>query len=239
MALPISLSQASLAATLLGSACGTYHALTPPNPSEHKAPATGDSIRGLYLTSKHTTRAIFAPLGLLALHASSLALLYPDLPTFLLRNGAENGFNADLITWSTSTAIPLAMILCVGVPLRLVPYASLGKNFTFALREPDQLKTTGIYRYVQHPSYTGIFILMGANVVLLGRMDGVLSCWVPPEWYTAFAFWSWALSPVVISAVLYGIWTRVREEEDMLKGAFKQDWENWHARTARFIPFVL
>ncbi|SPJ87088.1 uncharacterized protein FTOL_12113 [Fusarium torulosum] len=239
MAFPTSLSQASLAATILASTYGTYLALSPPNPSEHAEPPTGDSVRRLFLTNKHSTKVVLAPLGLLALHTANLSLRYPDIPASVIRNGAENGLNTDLITWSAATAIPLALIVCAGVPLRLVPYASLGKNFTFALKEPDRLKTTGIYQYVQHPSYTGMVILMISNVALLARLDGAISCWVPPEWYGTFCSWIWGLIPFGASLVSYAIWTRVRQEEVMLKRAFGQEWDKWHARTARFIPFVL
>src|SRR5579859_7068708 len=183
MALSTSPSQASLATTMLASAIGTYIALSPPNPVPTSMPSTGDLIRRLNLTHKHTTKAVLAPLGLLALHTSSLTLLHPNNPSSILRHGAENGLNTDLITWSAATSIPLALILCAGIPLRLVSYTSLGKNFTFALSEPDRLTNTGIYRYVQHPSYTGLVVIMICNATLLFRMDGALSCWIPPQWY--------------------------------------------------------
>lgn len=239
MPLSISLSQASLAATILASTIGTYIALSPPpNPGAKSLPSTGDSIRWLNLTNKHTTKVVLAPLGLVALHTSSLTYLHPNIPSSILRHGAENGLNTDLITWSAATSIPLALILCAGVPLRLVSYAELGKNFTFALTEPDRLTTTGIYRYVQHPSYTGLMVLMACNVALLGRMDGVLSCWIPPRWYQAFRALEWALAPVGLSVFMFGVWTRVRQEERMLRAEFDVEWDSWHATTPRFIPWV-
>lgn len=239
MAFPISLSQASLATVILGSIYGNYIALSPPNPSDHVAPPTGDSVRGLFLTKKHTTKVALAPWGLLALQSAGLSLRYPNMPASLIRHGAENGLNTDLITWSKATVIPLALIFCAGIPLRLVPYASLGKDFTFALRKPDRLKTTGIYKYVQHPSYTGLLILMVSNAALLGRVDGPISCWVPPGFYNTLRSWMIGLLAPTVSLIMYAVWKRVREEERMLKGAFGKEWENWHARTARFIPFII
>jgi protein-S-isoprenylcysteine O-methyltransferase Ste14 len=32
---------------------------------------------------------------------------------------------------------------------------------------------------------------------------------------------------------------RVRDEEKMLKEKFGKEWENWHSRTARFIPWIV
>jgi protein-S-isoprenylcysteine O-methyltransferase Ste14 len=218
------------------STVGTYIALSPPNPATQSVPATGDSIR--LFTHRHTTKIAVAPLGILALHASSLAYSYPSIPAALLRHGADNGLNPHLVTWSAATSIPLALILCAGIPLRLASYASLGRNFTFALAEPDRLTTTGLYRYVQHPSYTGLLVLIVCNVTLLCRTDGALSCWAPPPWYRVLRLAEWVLAPVGLAAVLFAVWTRVREEERMLRAEFGTEWESWHARTARFIPWL-
>lgn len=237
MAIPFSLPQASLAATILTSTAGTYVALSPPNPATttQAVPATGDSAR--IFAHRHAAKIAVAPLGALALHASALAYFYPSFPAALLRHGAENGLDPRLVTWSAAaTTVPLALILCVGIPLRLASYASLGTNFTFALAEPDRLTTTGLYRYVQHPSYTGLVVLIVCNVALLCRTDGALSCWAPPSWYRVLRLAEFVLAPVGLAAVLFAVCTRVREEERMLRAEFGTEWESWHARTARFIP---
>ncbi|KAI1388175.1 uncharacterized protein F4822DRAFT_402000, partial [Hypoxylon trugodes] len=200
MAFSVSLSQTSLAAAVLASSVGTYAALSPPNISTKPIPLTGDTMRWLNLTEKSTLSATFAPLGFLALHTSSLAFTYPNIPSYLLRHGAANGLNPDMITWSPATTIPLALILCAGIPLRLISYGSLGKNFTFALAEPDGLNTSGIYRYVQHPSYTGIMILVACNLGFFMRTDGALGCWVPPAWYGFLRTLEWTvLGPLTLS----------------------------------------
>lgn len=234
----ISIQQGSLTAAILTSTIGSYIALSPPNPSAPSGPASGDLIRKLNLTGKFTTAITLAPLGLLALHTSCLSYLYPNIPSSILRHGVANGLNIDLITWSAATSIPLSLILCAGIPLRLISYASLGKNFTFALQEPDRLVTTGIYHYVQHPSYPGIMIIILSNAALLVRMDGVLSCWIPPRWYHSLTIAYWTLAPVGLGVFMFGIWTRVRQEERMLRAEFGLEWENWHANTARFIPWI-
>ncbi|KAI1770545.1 hypothetical protein F4818DRAFT_259309 [Hypoxylon cercidicola] len=239
MPFSISLSQTSLAIAILASTMGTYIALSPPNPSTKPIPSTGDLMRRLNLTNKHFTKFALTPLGFLALQASSLACFYPNIPQLIIRNGTANGLNPDLITWSRATSIPLALVFCVGIPLRLVSYASLGKNFTFALAEPDTLKTTGIYHYVQHPSYTGVMVLVACNMALLGRMDGALTCWIPPVWYKALRTLELALLiPAGLSLSIFGVWTRVRQEERMLRARFGAEWESWHARTPRFIPWI-
>ncbi|KAI1147921.1 hypothetical protein F4825DRAFT_435798 [Nemania diffusa] len=229
--------QATLAATALASTIGSYLALSPPNPNPEAASPVGDLLTRLNLTHKHVNKVCMAPIGLLALHTVSLAYFHPDIPAFVLRHGAENGLSARLITWSPATAVPLALVLCVGIPLRLGPYATLGKNFTFALAEPDRLTTSGIYRYVQHPSYTGLVTLILCNVSLVGRSDGALSCWCPPRLFPYLRIAEWVLAPVGVLALLFVVWTRVRQEERMLRAKFGTEWEEWHARTPRFIPW--
>jgi protein-S-isoprenylcysteine O-methyltransferase Ste14 len=236
--MPPSIYQGSLSATILVSTIGTYIALTPPNSSPIIIPSTDDLIRSLKITNTLTINILLGPLALLAIHTSALAYFYPKVPSYLLRHGRENSLNTKLITWSAATSIPLALIFCVGVPLRLVPYASLGKNFTFELTKPDHLMTTGIYHYVQHPSYTGLVIVGICNIALLGRTDGVLSCWSPPRWYRALRRLFWTLAPVGLAIFMFGVWKRVIQEEQMLHAEFGREWESWHAVTARFIPWI-
>ncbi|KXL49475.1 hypothetical protein M433DRAFT_147419 [Acidomyces richmondensis BFW] len=155
-------SQVSFAGTIVASAVGTYIALSPPNPNSESTVSTDDLIHSLQLTSKHITKiAVFPP------------CLLPNIPSLILRHGAQNSLDIRLIKSSSATAVPLLLILGAGIPLRLISYAFLGKIFTFALAEPDHLATTGIYQYVQHPSYTGLIIFIICNALLLGRPDGV------------------------------------------------------------------
>ncbi|KAF9875407.1 prenyl cysteine carboxyl [Colletotrichum karsti] len=243
----MTLSQTSLAAAYLASTVGAYVAITPPNPMPSEKPNASkdpkhapirDSIHILNITHNHINKFVTFPLGLLSLHAAALAYTYPNIPPAILRHGAQNGLNPSLVTWSASTAVPFALIFLAGVPLRLIPFRSLGKNFTFALTKPSGLKTTGIYRYVQHPSYTGVVILVLCNLMLYARMDGVMSCWVSPERHRALQ--GMELISLAVGGCMFfaGVWTRVTEEEKMLRGEFGEKWERWHAKTARFVPWV-
>ncbi|KAI1267127.1 hypothetical protein F5Y18DRAFT_329607 [Xylariaceae sp. FL1019] len=173
----VTFAQASLATAIGVGAIGVWIGSSPPRatPDLHKMPTTGDTIRRLVVAQE---KYMFH-----ALHHVSLVLTYPNIPASLLRHGGENGLDARYLTWSKTTAIPLAAMICVGGPLRLLSYAGLGKNFTFGLSEPDRLNTEGLYKYLQHPSYTGIAFLMTGMYGLWGRVDGVLSCIIPPSWY--------------------------------------------------------
>ena len=240
----LSFSQALLAATISASTIGTYVASTPPNADGSSTLSAGseDSLAWLGLTKLTNIRLAILPLMLLSFHTSLLVLCYPNIPASLhgpygLPN--KHYLNKELLTWSSSTVIPLFLNLFFGIPLRLIPYAALGGNFTFYLSKPEHLMTDGIYSYVQHPSYVGLVTLLLANIGLLGRPDGVVICWMPPRTYRRLRPWAPVVAPIGLGMLAFLLWTRVREEEDMLRAEFGQQWELWHLKTARFIPGVL
>lgn len=72
----------------------------------------------------------------------------------------------------------------------------------------------------------------------MARVDGVVSCWASERWYKWLRDLGWSLAPVGVSVVLGAVWTRVRQEEEMLRTKFGGEWEGWHSRTARFVPGV-
>lgn len=231
------LARAVLAGAILTSTIGTFIALSPPNSKTEQVPPIGDSLNSLGLTSSTFGKLAMSPLFVLSLHSAILALFYPDLPASLVQHGRLNGFNEDLITWSPSTITALTFLF-IGICLRLVPYATLGSNFTFFLSSPDRLVTTGIYSYAQHPSYLGLVLVVLANFVLLGRPDGIVCCWLPPKQYENVRGLLKLVLPIVVSALLFAVRTRVIEEETMLNREFGTEWRAWHKSTARFIPGV-
>jgi len=126
--------------------------------------------------------------------------------------------------------------ILVAAPIRLLAFKQLGPNFTFRLAPPKKLVTTGMYAYVQHPSYTMNVIVVAGNGFLFERIDGVVACRLSKG--TVESGW-WRVAGagcVVIAVVLMA--ARVRDEEAMLRGEFGGEWEEWHRRTKRFIPFV-
>lgn len=67
---------------------------------------------------------------------------------------------------------------------------------------------------------------------MLGRLDAVMACWLPTFLVRAKYLW------MVVGVVRIGSfgYLRVRDEEKMLRETFGEEWEVYHARTARFIP---
>jgi protein-S-isoprenylcysteine O-methyltransferase Ste14 len=60
--------------------------------------------------------------------------------------------------------------------MRLKSYSGLGKEFTFTLAVPKKLVTSGVYSWVQHPSYVGLIGLRIADSFFVQRLDGVTVC---------------------------------------------------------------
>jgi len=135
------------------------------------------------------------------------------------------------------------MTIVVAAPIGLLAFRQLGQNFTFRLAKPKELVKTGLYSYVQHPSYPTNWLILASNVALLLRLDGILGC-VLPSWVVSWAMWSggfmvWPTLLIVLGLLgLYGIWVRVKDEEAMLKREFGKEWDEYHWRTKRFIPGV-
>jgi protein-S-isoprenylcysteine O-methyltransferase Ste14 len=162
-----------------------------------------------------------------------LTLARPERPGFLCP--VPQNLAASVFSWSPYTAIFLSLIL-VAAPIRLLAFAQLGSNFTFRLARPSGLIRTGMYAYVQHPSYTTHFVVFLANMALLSRPRGIFGCWMP----TVVAIWgeSCFLVLFLLFAFVFalGLRTRVREEEEMLRQQFGEEWEVYHAETKRFVP---
>lgn len=143
--------------------------------------------------------------------------------------------NQDLFSWSTTSTTALATVF-LGAYIRLSAYGGLGRNFTFTLAAPDRLITTGVYGYMQHPSYTGQMLLTIGCAMLFLRWDGVPACWVSGERLETVRGLGVVVGTGVIGFAGLMLGARVVDEEGMLKEKFGQEWVTWHRRTSRFVP---
>ena len=111
------------------------------------------------------------------------------------------------------------VLFIVGLIIRWIAIVHLGRFFTVnvAIAEDHQLITTGPYRYVRHPSYTGtLMIFLGFGLCMLNIFS---------------------LAAVFIPITAAFIW-RMHVEESALRQAFGSAYESYANRTSRLIPFA-
>ena len=112
------------------------------------------------------------------------------------------------------------LIMVAGLAIRLYSIQHLGRMFTRLVEiAPDhRLVTTGPYRLVRHPSYTGLLIFFLGIGLALGDWLSVLT---------------------MVGVPLAGIIYRIEVEESALIAAFGDEYTAYKARVAGLIPFVL
>ncbi|KAE8450567.1 hypothetical protein EG329_006298 [Mollisiaceae sp. DMI_Dod_QoI] len=149
----------------------------------------------------------------------SILILFPENRTSFCLN--PDLLNEDLFSWSP-TSIAFVVTVLIAAPIRLLAYAQLGKNFTFRLDKPKNLVTSGMYAYVQHPSYTTLFLVYVANVFFWMRLDGISACFLPS--FLVKIKGSSEIAGLVLSIFMtLGLWVRVKDEEAMLKHEFRKE----------------
>jgi protein-S-isoprenylcysteine O-methyltransferase Ste14 len=130
-----------------------------------------------------------------------------------------------LPTWIMFLSIPLAdwfRLIMVGVAvlgLLIVfwGYRVLGKNWApsvSGVRKDTVLVTTGLYGFVRHPIYLGIFIFLWTLAIMTANLLVLLAT-------------------LALLAVLYA---SIDEEEVILIDRFGDEYREYKKRTPRFIP---
>lgn len=111
------------------------------------------------------------------------------------------------------------VLIIAGIGLRAWSIASLGRFFQYRItvQSGHQVVTKGPYRYVRHPSYTGVALVL-AGIAL--ACDDV-----------------WALLVVAVLGGL-GLYVRIRAEEQQLTKALGEEYERFAAGRKRLVPGV-
>lgn len=108
-------------------------------------------------------------------------------------------------------------IMAAGLALRVVSILWLGPMFTRLVQIlPDHhLVTTGPYRFVRHPSYSGLLLFFAGM---------------------GLAFGSWLSLAVMATVPLAGVLYRVRVEERALLAAFGEEYRDYMGRVPGLLP---
>ena len=116
--------------------------------------------------------------------------------------------------WSTGLALAL---LLVGLALRWAAIVTLGRLFTVnvAIQDAHRLVESGPYRFVRHPSYSGLLL------AFLGL---------------GLAFGSWLSILALVVPIFGAVSCRIAAEERALLAAFASVYGDYCARTKRLVP---
>ena len=123
--------------------------------------------------------------------------------------------------YSKSTAELIASMILVppSVALAWMAARELGKQWRFqaAISEGHDLITTGPYRFVRHPIYASMLMMLVATML-------------------AWTWWPMALIGMVFFVI--GTEIRVRAEEKLLTYHFGDAYRSYRRQTRAYIPFV-
>jgi protein-S-isoprenylcysteine O-methyltransferase Ste14 len=111
------------------------------------------------------------------------------------------------------------VLLAVGLLVRITAIYTLGRSFTanVSIHATQTLNRSGLFRYVRHPSYTGMLLIFLALGLHLQNWLSLAIVLLPP-----------------FAALLY----RIHVEEAALTGAFGQQYVEYSRTTQRLVPGV-
>ncbi len=111
------------------------------------------------------------------------------------------------------------IFLAAGVFLRFWGIIHLKSQFTryVTVREGDEIVSTGPYRKLRHPLYTGLFLITLGMALFFGSIIAAVVGGI---------------------AMIWALLQRINYEEELLIEKFGPDYEQWMKQRARLIPFV-
>jgi protein-S-isoprenylcysteine O-methyltransferase Ste14 len=125
---------------------------------------------------------------------------------------------ADFPIFSNTIAQIIGVILCgAGIALAIWARLHLGRNWsgTPQMKEGHELVTSGPYRFVRHPIYTGMIVALFGSAIVSG-----------PGWFVVF----------FIASIVFVM--RIKTEEGYMMKLFPNRYPEYRKKTKALIPFV-
>jgi protein-S-isoprenylcysteine O-methyltransferase len=151
----------------------------------------------------------------------SMSLIWLSVGLGLALAIAAQGLASTRLSASPSVVRPVALVLLVGgLVVRWAAILTLGRLFTvdIAIHSDHVVVQSGLYRFVRHPSYTGLLVAFLGLGFFFANWLSIVGLFVP-----------------IAAAVL----NRVAKEERALLESLGDPYAAYCARTKRFIPWVL
>lgn len=149
---------------------------------------------------------------------SSFSIILCSILLIVIINGVMFYFGKFLVNNFILKIIALSMY-ALGIVLRYYSLILLGKNFSrnVEVQENQELVSEGIYKYLRHPLYLGLFLLVIAIPLYVGNI---------------FLF----LISIVV--MFKSIDIRIKEEEKTMEKIIGKRYVEWKKKRYKFIPFI-
>ena len=138
---------------------------------------------------------------------------------FLSRLGVPTETFAMILFQHTSLQnVAVVILLIVGLIVAILARRTLAGNWSgaVALKEDHKLITTGLYKYVRHPIYTGMLLMIIGTALSLGTLGAMIGFLI----------------------ILLGVLLKLNEEEALMTEHFAQEYKSYKKRTKTLIPFI-
>ena len=112
-----------------------------------------------------------------------------------------------------------AVVCMLGLSVAIWSRQTLAGNWsaTVTFKQGHELVQSGPYRFVRHPIYTGILLMILSSAIVLGRLQ------------------SW-LGFLIMCA---GFWIKLKQEESLMLRHFPDEYPAYRARVKALVPFLI
>lgn len=112
------------------------------------------------------------------------------------------------------------LLMLLGIFVRQCAIATLGRFFSLSVRvaQDHKVVSNGPYRFVRHPSYTGVLLSFSGMGLALGS-------------------WGALLLILLMFGLVFGY--RISVEENALRNNLGDDYETYMKKTKRLIPYLI
>ena len=153
-------------------------------------------------------------------HLRWIGTVIAILVLLFMRSSAPSAvvFSTRLIPNSILLLAVGAILTVVGLAIAIAARRTLGGNWSsnVVLKEGHELMTTGLYRYVRHPIYSGVLLMALGSAVVVGQV--------------------YAVTFFVLVLMFFAF--KASQEEKLLTKHFPDEYPAYKSRVKAIIPFV-
>jgi len=124
------------------------------------------------------------------------------------------------LTPHTDFAAAIGAVVCLlGLTVAIWSRRTLAGNWsaTVTFKQGHELVQTGPYRFVRHPIYTGILLMILGSVIGAGRLQSWLGFLI----------------------VCVGFWIKLKQEESLMLRRFPDQYPAYRTRVEALVPFLI